>query len=494
VELGLKREECTKVKHNTALNMPRAPVARCLEPRLGFRDFVPLRWDPIDPETSVVALEQRCLRKCPNAHDSFFEPFLYETLKWAHDQLPDNVEPWDFEKYLDSTSYTLNYKQKLRDRYESMGEVSVYSLLSYISIIKREPYFKMKPPRVIQTCPIDSKILFGPMVKSFEEVVYSLGFVLKHKSPQQKARLISEMGVYGTYVMVADHKAFEASITPKMMSVSEVPCYLRMSQSDLCYKMCAVLMGRHRIKMRRGIKTILECRMSGDMVTSLGNSLDNYLLIRYMLLSLGVEDGKYMIYVEGDDSIIVSSVKLNSEMFLQAGFTTTIEDYSDVSHASFCGLVYDECTMNIIRDPIKFLLKFGWTDKQVYCGEERAKSLLRGKAYSVLYETPQCPIVSVAARVALQITEGSIPYYVRDEYHDVVPSDFEPGPYEPPDSLRILFEEVYGINIQTQILVECMIASFRLNDCAQILGISDLFVLLADQTVMVNDLRQPMLL
>jgi len=87
--------------------------------------------------------------------------------------------------------------------------------------------------------------------------------------------------------------------------------------------------------------------------------------------------------------------------------------------------------------------------------------LLRAKALSACYETPDCPIVGVLAREALERTRGVLPIWVDDGYHK--PRDeVKLKPFSPNADTRLLFEKVYGVSIRDQLRMEQLIRDNRL--------------------------------
>jgi hypothetical protein len=109
----------------------------------------------------------------------------------------------------------------------------------------------------------------------------------------------------------------------------------------------------------------------------------------------------------------------------------------------------------IIKPPSKFLGTFGWTSSFIGSTLEHCDELLRGKALSMAYESPHCPIAGALARRALKVTRGVSPRFVDDGYHGYVPRDESAIPdFAPSNDTRDLFFELYGIDPPTQIEIE----------------------------------------
>lgn len=188
--------------------------------------------------------------------------------------------------------------------------------------------------------------------------------------------------------------------------------------------------------------------MSGDMCTSLGNGFTNLMLALYLVHKKG---GTLEGFVEGDDGLFATDVELTAADYEKLGFTIKIEEVTDPREASFCGMVFAE--NEIIREPRRFLMGFGWTQSYIHAGTRIMDQLLRAKALSTAYETPQCPIVGAMARYALSATRSVRPRFVNDGFHH--PPDEAPiAEFNPQAATRQLFARLYGISVPEQLEAE----------------------------------------
>jgi hypothetical protein len=106
------------------------------------------------------------------------------------------------------------------------------------------------------------------------------------------------------------------------------------------------------------------------------------------------------------------------------------------------------------------------------------KGLLRAKAMSAVYETPQCPIVGVMARIALEKTRGVPMRLTTDWYHrEFLPKDEIPIPkFCPSTSTRDLFAQIWGFSPDAQILIENAIIRGDMNYVSQmVVGHPDVY-------------------
>jgi hypothetical protein len=144
------------------------------------------------------------------------------------------------------------------------------------------------------------------------------------------------------------------------------------------------------------------------MCTSLGNGFTNLILAAFW----AHENGFDMCGIfEGDDGIVrVPSIDLipPPEFYAKLGFKIKIEPSGKLNEAGFCKIFYAEGEPENLRNPIETLLKAGWTkSSRMHGGERVIKELARSQGFSILCETPACPISASMGLYLLRATEGS---------------------------------------------------------------------------------------
>lgn len=396
-------------------------------------------------------LKQRLMREIPPANAARLAAFK----KFVGDEvakLPKAKVP-EFEDWLASTSYNESRKNQLREAKESLGggRPTKRQASRIQTFGKREAYTCYKHLRLINSRADVFKAWSGPLFKAVEEVVYGLPEFIKHVPVAERPERIRALKMAGRRYFATDFTAYESHFTSEFLDACECQLYRHCLSSftDVDF-LCDTLMGWNKLRSRTGVKAeVRGRRMSGDMCTSLGNGFANLMLAKFMAHELG---GSIEGYVEGDDGIFSSSVELTKEAYASMGFTIKIEEVEDPCAASFCGLVFSE-SGEIIRDPRRFVGTFGWTQSFLYAGSKIMDELLRAKALSAAYETPQCPIVGAFARYALGITRGVRPRFVEDGYHHP-PDEVEVPAFNPADDTRHLFEQLYDIPRAVQLQIE----------------------------------------
>lgn len=170
--------------------------------------------------------------------------------------------------------------------------------------------------------------------------------------------------------------------------------------------------------------------------------------------------------VEGDDCLLrVDGLLPSAEDFAALGLIIKIEIHDTINTASFCGQVFDEDELAIITDPKELLVNFGWTTgRYARASDSVHQSLARAKALSYLHQYPSCPIVAKAAEAVCRITRGiSIDRILEDPHYSnmyereelLAASKLRAYTAQPSGpKTRILVEQLYGIDIPTQLRYE----------------------------------------
>jgi hypothetical protein len=313
-----------------------------------------------------------------------------------------------------------------------------------------------------------TKVWMGPKIKPIENVTYELPEFVKHIPVVDRPKAVAAFKKTGRRFYQTDYTAYESHFIPPFMKICECRLYKHALPGDPeVTAMCRALMGKNRMHTRTGVRaTVRGRRMSGDMCTSLGNGFSNLMLAKFIASEKG---GELTGFVEGDDGLFASTVELTAEDFLKMGFTIKIVEVDDPCTASFCGMIFAE-SGEIIRDPYRFMENFGWTRSCLGGGHDVMQQLLRAKALSTAYETPQCPIVGAFARHALEVTRGVVPRFVLDGYHEVQPPDeLRISVFAPSNDTRHLFEVEYGVPIPLQLAVEAMVMQGDMDGVARLL-------------------------
>lgn len=384
------------------------------------------------------------------------------------------------EEWLETTHYPKWRKDELRIAEQLLrAGLTTKAATEVVYFSKLERLEGAKENRGICARVDPAKVEFGPLIKSIETEVYSkIPEFVKHAPVYKYPQMISERCEKrpGDHVVATDYTSFEGHFHPKLMRYCECELYsymLRSCKPDECRKMCDVICGLNKVRSKLLSFQVKGCRMSGDMMTSLGNGFTNLMVMKFLCHELG---SAVQGFVEGDDGIfrIVGRVPTESD-YAGLGFCIKIDHWDEPELASFCGQVYSPTVNEVVVDPIYTILASGWTvSDQRHGGPVVLKGLARAKAISLAYQCPNSPVVSSFCRALLRITAGVDPRWptlggMRDywELHvtdgkldldDEVKAALCRGPSL--ESRRVC-ERVYGVPIHHQLELEKFFDSWR---------------------------------
>jgi hypothetical protein len=432
--------------------------------RLNFcavEGMAPICMDTNDPDTVLCGFSKRLMREVPTP-DAHLLSELTEFVKtWLDENVPQ-ARKMSFEEWLDSTSYNEARKQELRVSYFELrgGRPTRMQCRKIKSFVKTESYPEYKHCRMINSRCDLFKAFSGPLFKAIEEVVYANEHFIKHVPVPQRPSKVRALRRAGRHYYSTDFTAFESHFSPEVMKAIECQLYrhcLQWCPEDAEF-ICKVIAGDNCMSTHTGVKASIKGRrMSGDMCTSLGNGFTNLMLAKFICSKQGHE---LYGFVEGDDGLFATEAVLDEVLYQKLGFTIKIQTENDPCTASFCGMVFSEAG-EIVKDPVDFCANFGWTSSFIGAGDNLMQGLLRAKALSAVYETPQSPIVGAIARYALEQTRGYAPKWVSDGYH-VVPKDEMPlPPFCPAADTRQLVANKFGIDVSTQLEIEKRVSEGR---------------------------------
>lgn len=448
-------------------------------PLFSVRGYGPICLDTNDPHTVECSFKKRLMRDVP----PYNKALLVELSDFVRNWLTENVRPvvpLPFEEWLSTTTYNEERKQELREAFNRLrGDVPAAEACSAVqAFVKSEAYDEWKHARMINSRSDEFKAFSGPLFKAIEKELYTNKAFIKHVPVPDRPALIAALNRTGRVVIDSDFKAYESHFVKAIMLAVECQLYTHCLKGSCSKRVLTCLIraitGTNNIRLRCGIKARLQARrMSGDMCTSLGNGFTNLMLALFI-----AHKYNYTIegFVEGDDGIFALSGCTDGWVptprdggkptpggdcplvreYAKLGFTIEINSYADARLASFCGMVFGPDNA-IIRDPRHFLRTFGWTQSFINARTDTMMELLRAKALSSSYETPQCPIVGALARAALRHTEGYAARFVEDGYHWCPRDELHVEEFAPSLATRMLFETRYGVSVETQIMAEAAI-------------------------------------
>lgn len=453
--------------------------------------------DPSDTRTALTGAMFRFCRKIPNSNrrKRKFRRFVQRWLKKNMVPLSVDVD-YSFETWIKNTSYTEARKKELTEKWKrlnidfddyskanslNINRDSVHRLFALSSFIKDETYPTFKHARGINSRSDEFKCLVGPIFQLISDALFKLPWFIKkipiHERPQYIIDLLHRVGENYTGT---DYTSFEAHFEGEMMADCEMQLYKYMVQFlpvgpwfiEIISK--AFFEDENVIRFKNFIIGIFGKRMSGEMNTSLGNGFSNLMFMLFLCKENG--NKKVRGVIEGDDGLFVMQGKPpNEKAFADFGLNIKMVSEKEISHASFCGMVFDPIDKTNVTNPIDELVSFGWTSRQ-YAQSRRGihLSLLRSKALSLAYQYRACPVLSALAYKVCQLTAmcnvkqfltKQATHYLNSYELEIARAAFD---YfnkndllkQPGMNTRLLVEFLYGLTVQDQLTIEKYINSW----------------------------------
>lgn len=454
--------------------------------------------DTRHPETLRDGVAFRMGKIMPQREDGFLESLRKTVSGWVSKEMVPLAHDTDvsFETWIEGTNYDLSRKNELRKINEEVIEPleRINGGLKYFIVklfSKDETYVDFKHARGIYARDDVAKVFFGPWFKVIENELYKKPTFIKHVPVSERGEYIYER-LYreGEVYVQTDYSSYEAHFDKDLMANCEFILYDWMlsgidGSSRILETMNEVLRGSNRVFNKNVICHVLACRMSGEMNTSLGNGFSNYMLMLNQCERLGQE---CVGVVEGDDGLFVfpKNSKPSTEDFTRSGCIIKLEVFEKISHASFCGLLFDENDRQIIADIRKIMVGLSWSSKQ-YVGakQTKLKSLLRCKAMSMLVQYPSCPVIAEMSRCIIRLTKhidvrkvlisNKMGLYDRERLEYGVKNFRHNMNASIGLGTRLLVEELWGFTLETQFRLEEKFANMQSIEEVCIDELHDLF-------------------
>lgn len=461
----------------------RPPVAVCLGPTVrGVSMPIP---DLQNGNTALEGALYRFLRdipqsKRPNKH---FRKFVKMWVRHNLTPLAENAD-LSFETWIKTTPYSEARKAELTKAYIEIQESGKFKT-EVKSFLKDEFYLDYKHARCINSRHDDCKVLLGPYFQAITEKLFDIEtvpwFIKKVPLPERPDYIYNMMYEPGRYYVCTDYTSYESSFTKRRQYDCERILYTEMLRhhplkNEFLTMFDNGLIGTNNIKFKWFNLSVEAKRMSGEMNTSLGNGFSNLMFFLYVAKRLQLRNPRGV--VEGDDGLFTFDTaidqseiaQLMNNEFKKLGLDIKIDIHQKLSHASFCGMIFDETDRTIIGNPIKIISSFGWTNSKYLAARDTIKNmLLRSKALSMAYQYPRCPMITELARSMLRLTKKCDVLTFLDKhatsfldlYHLEIVKDAARADHEgklilgePGLNTRALFDELYGISIQQQLYLE----------------------------------------
>ncbi len=417
-----------------------------------------------------------------NARLRSFKRFVKRFVKTHMQHLIfDETETFDFDEWLDNTPYEAFRKDELREVKRSLEYRPSDNKIK--AFIKDETYPEYKHLRGIYSRSDDYKVLVGPFFQKFGDRLFESPYFIKKIPVHMRPEKIEEKLRRFDNIFCTDFSCYEATFVSKLMAI-EHWVYNFALQKHGKKKYFNDLIARMRdvniIDFKNFTVKLKGKRMSGEMNTSCGNGLMNFLITMYVLEQSGNNLDKDVDgYFEGDDGINGCKILPTAQIYVELGCNIKIEVPSDLSTASFCGNVFVPGINHNVTNPMEASVRFGWTTaKYRFANDNSMKNLILAKSISLLYEYPGCPILKSLAHYGLRVSSfekkkrelrnivGSYANHSSNTYYKskMLSAVEQIEKFGLPDEeihieTRMLVEKLYSISVGQQLLVESYLDS-----------------------------------
>lgn len=370
--------------------------------------------DTSDSVSAIVGMRYRMGSIMPNINKKLLlkcNQYIRTTISSWFDPVPGDYD-FSFEHWIDRAPYPLYRKEELTKLKSTVMDEKDPNHKRVKSFVKSESKPDAKYFRGIYSRRDEFKIRFGPIIKALEDMIYVNEEFIKHvpvaDRPAYIKKLIYE---YGFKYASTDFKNYESSFTPLHFYFIEREVYLYLLQYnthmfDLLDEFIYTISQVNICEFHEFTMYILGTRMSGEMNTSLGNGITNFILNKFLHFNRGIDPPKQG--TEGDDGIKKHIPGAPTpDDYKELGFNIEIIIHDNIEEASFCGMIYDVDECVNVKNPIELVCDFFWLDKSYIAAKEtKLKSLLRCKALSLMYQYPGCPIIYSLSKRIVKLTDG----------------------------------------------------------------------------------------
>lgn len=462
------------------------PQPVCVHGPLGIFDQygqpqLTLLWPDIqDAGNQVAACVHRfgCDMPTPNK-ERISDYYLFSTLFIKHKLDPLRPEECKaFETWLELSKYDTKRKDMLamlRERTDKLAE----EVAKAKSFVKNEGYENPKAARGINSYSDASKALLGAIISDVDAKTFKMNYFVKGTNPRDwPKRLEQEFGC--ERVVETDFSSFEAHHRDEYSKVVHfwiMHMIRNVVDAGLKRLISQLVKGANIVQFKHLTAVIKQRLMSGAMWTSSSNAMLNLTSICYMSLrskypNLTAEElighlDEFKGLFEGDDGIFVD-MGISEQMRKDMGVNLDFHCVSEYGKASFCGIICCDGSEGVVTDPIKFIKKIFYLDKN-YTKSKQTKQLtmLRAKAMSYLTSYAKCPIIGPICKHICDCTSGFDVSSARAEtdwwHRDSLDLAIAEKPWNKPRSEfylpeyhanRVLVSERFGVSIETQMRIE----------------------------------------
>lgn len=329
-----------------------------------------------------------------------------------------------------STKYGKLRKRQIHDAFTGRQPVDE-GLSDAKGFLKKEIMLEIKNARAIISYTDWTKAYLGPYVEQIDKHIFSTtvgaGYTFIKKVPAlERVEVVSKLG--DGKVFQTDFSSYEAHHFGVFAEIAaEIFTHISrkyMHPPHITEAIQIMMTSTNRIKFKTSTVELHQRLMSGALWTSSQNGLMNLLTMTYLAtcgddpsvlvdpedMMKAIDAGKWYGLVEGDDGIFTCPHAPNDEIIKQLGLRLKIEECEHYSQASFCGVVCDSSTKQLLTSHVKFVAKLMWSLKSgTPLPDKKRAAVLKATALSYKFMYGRCPIVGpLADKVIKHFSDYSI--------------------------------------------------------------------------------------
>nr|QTJ63687.1 RNA-dependent RNA polymerase [Odonatan tombus-related virus] len=226
-----------------------------------------------------------------------------------------------------------------------------------------------RAPRLIQARHPSFNIKYGAYIKPIEKHLKTNPQFSKGNYRKMAEKIVEMKNKYSCYTEL-DHTSFDAHITTEHLRLTHTfysACHGPNSELRQLSKQTIKNVAKTRDKITYRVR---GTRMSGDVDTSLGNSLINYAIIKQGLEHLKLEGD---VIVNGDDSIIFTHKPIDTEKFIRIMRFYNMESkckptVTEIHKVDFCQhrlVIMNNGNFTLMPNTRRVISRFGMTYKTI---------------------------------------------------------------------------------------------------------------------------------
>lgn len=392
--------------------------------------------------------------------------------------------------------FALKYSGRKRAVYERGVErllaEGIYPDIATVSMFvkceKTNPTLKINPdPRAVQFRSPTYCVAVASFLKPIEEHLYRLTIqhpqisetrlVGKGLNQVERATLLKKKLEYfrTPAILSLDMSRFDQHVDIEQLKL-EHKIYLRCNNDPLFRKLLKWQL-INKVRSSTGVRyTVKGKRMSGDMNTALGNCLIMLMMTIGAMLTLPYQ---FDVLDDGDDCILIVEKSVAGhvkealpQLFLDCGHELKIENEAfSVPEISWCqsNPIHTKLGWKFVRDPIKVMSCCLVGTRWINCPTWLRLQYIAGLGQCELMLNVGVPVLQEYAFALLRNANGADPRYDKGsgewfrclrEFRLYRKLDSDHYDTEISDAARLTFSIAFGIDVESQIMMETALRSW----------------------------------